>query len=308
MTMILENYAELLEDLLGKVFDKTIKKQPDYVGQLFNVQSTNKYIERRLGMGEMGLMQEWKSAGRQVPYEDVEKGFPVTYQQEKYALGFEVEEDLLRFDRKDEIVKKPRKLARAVHNTKQYHGISIFGQAFSKPNGPDGKSLCATDHPVAPGSSTTNSNKFTYTLTYENVDRIITYCTENWTDDKGNLILPNFDTIIVPRGLLKAARVIADSDGEPDTSDNNVNIYKGSFNVICIPLLATWSPTAWFLVDSERMKEYLNWLEARTPKLERDRSDFNREVLRFKTVGNWAFGYDDWSWIAGSTGTSPDGQ
>lgn len=304
MTMILENHLELLQDGLQKIFERQLKQQKDYRRELFNVMKTDQYIYQTIGMGEMGLMQKWKDAGRQVPYVDVDKGFPKNFQQEKYALGFQVEKDLLKFDRYNEIAKKPRKLARAVHNTFQYHAVGVFGKGFTAEMlGPDGKPLFDTAHPVAPGSSVTYSNKITAKLSADALETARNEALENWTDDRGNLLLPNFDLLIVPPSLRKAALVIADSDGEPETGDNNINIWKGAIDVMEIPLLAKWSKTAWFLVDRERMKDYLLWLEAQTPTLERGEEDFNTGVIPFKTEGWWTYGWEDASFVIGSTGT-----
>lgn len=302
MTMILQNQAELLELGLTKIFDRTIAKQKDYVGEFFNVQSTKKLYNTSLGMGEMGLMQSWVAAGRQVPYEDIDKGFKKVYTQEKYALGFVVEEDLLRFDLYNEIAKKPRKLARAVHNTKQYHGMSVFGNAFNGGFlGPDSKPLCSATHPVAPDSGTTFSNTYAVALNADNLETMRTNA-YTWTDDKGNLIQPNFDTLIVSPTNRQAARVVAETDEKPDVTDHGINVWKGALNVVEVPLLTKWNTNYWFFVDSERMKDYLEWYEAQTPTLERDKEDFNKETLAFKTIGWWAYGWSDASWIMGSTG------
>ena len=119
-----------------------------------------------------------------------------------------------------------------------------------------------------------------------------------WTDDKGNLLAINPDTLIVPPALRKAALVIADSDKEPDSIENNVNIWKGSVNVIEFPFLK--NPTAWFLVDMSRMKNYLNWFDRRKAKLEKDKLDFDTEVAKYKVVARFSFGWDDASFVFGA--------
>ncbi len=120
---------------------------------------------------------------------------------------------------------------------------------------------------------------------------------KEWTDDKGNLMAINPDTLIVPSALRKAALVIADSDKEPDTADNNVNIWRGSLNVIEWDFLT--NPKAWFMVDMERMKNFLNWYDRRIAKLEIDKQNFDTEVGKYKVVNRFSFGWDDPSFVFG---------
>lgn len=305
MSILLENFQELVPDLtvyMTNIFDRQMKSHKDYVAQIFDVQSTDKYQEHDLGMGELGLMDEWNASGRQVSYEDFAKGFQTTFTQVKYTKGIQIEKDLIKFGRKNEIIKRPKKLARTAYFTRMNHGIGVFGNAFSSSKvGADGLSLCNSAHPVAPGSSTTYSNASAAALSASALEDART-AMMNWKDDKGNLLVVEPDTLIVPPALRKKALIIADTAEEPDTTDHGVNVWKGAVNVIEVPFLAKWSNTAWFLLDSYRAKEMLRWLDAEVPSIQQGDIDFNRDLVPYKITAWFTYGWTDPSFIYGSTG------
>lgn len=297
MGMISANWKELMEPNLRTIWDKSTKTHKDFVETLFKVESSKKQLETNMGIGSVGLMEQWEDSGGQVAYEEINKGFTSQYIHRKYSKGIQIERELLEDDQYREISKRVRGLSQTVYHTKQVHGASVFNNAFNTNfKGPDGKPLCAADHPLSPFNANTYKNADVLTLTADNVEKCRTEAM-SWTDDKGNLIPVNLDTIIVPPSLRKSAMVIADTDGEPDTDLNNVNVWKGALNVIEYPFLT--NPKAWFLMDSERAAMFLMWFNRRVPKLENG-EDFDTEVAKYKTVGRWSFGWDDPSFIFGN--------
>jgi phage major head subunit gpT-like protein len=242
--MISDNWGELMLPGLRTIFNKHLKKKKDYVNELFTVETSTKQAEFNLGTGSLGLMDEWGASNNQVSYEDVNKGYKATYMHKKYSKGLTIERELLEDDQYGEIKKRVRLLTQTVYYTRQYYGAMVFNQAFNATHyGPDGKALCSVAHPMSPVDATVWSNAGTKKLNATNLE-----ATRNlmkaWTDDKGNLLAVNPDTLIVPSNLRKAAQVVADSDKEPDTTDNNINVWKGSVDVIEFDFLT--DPNAWF--------------------------------------------------------------
>lgn len=299
--MISENWDEIMLPGLRSIFNKHLKKKKDYVGELFTVEKSTKQAEYNQGTGSLGLMDEWGASNNQVSYEDVNKGYKATYMHKKYSKGLTLERELVEDDQYGEIKKRVRLLTQTVYYTRQYYGASVFNNAFNATYaGPDKVALCSAAHPNSPVDATTQSNVATAALNATSLEAGRT-AMKGWKDDKDNLLAINPNTLIVGPSLRKAALVIADSSGEPDVSDNNVNVWKGSVNVIEFDFLT--SPTAWFLCDSERMAAFLHWYDRRIAKLEMDRENFNSEVGAYKVVNRFSFGWDEWSWIYGSTGT-----
>ena len=294
--LIRENWGDLLLPILRGIHDKHMKNKKDYLPVLFNMEKSKKAQEFTMGAGSLGLMEEWGQSGKQVSYEDIDAGFKATYTHKKYSKGLKIERELLDDDLYAEIKKRVKKLSQAVYYTRQYYAASIFNNAFDNTfAGPDNKALCSTAHPLSPTNASVWINAGDYDLNADNVE-VVRNKMKEWTDDKGNLLAVNTDTILVPSALRKPALVIADTEKEPDTSDNNVNIWKGSLNVIECDFFT--NPKAWFMVDMERMKTFLTWFDRRMAKLESENT-FDTEVAKYKMINRFSFGYDDPSFIFG---------
>lgn len=299
--MISDNWGELMLPGLRKIYSRHMTNLKDYLPVLFNMEKSTKAQEFTLGVGNLGLMRAWDDTGRQVYYEDVEKGHKATYTHKKYSLGEQLERELLEDDQYSEIKKRIRNLSQSVYYTRQYFGASVFNNAFSNAYaGPDSAALCSAAHTYSPGNAAVWGNvNLALPLTPDNVEAVRNLMVQ-WRDDKGNLLAINPDTIVVPSNLRKAAMVIADTDREPDTTDHNINIWHGSLDVI--EHLFLTNPNAWFLIDKNRMKNFLNWYDRRMAKLEFD-NDFDTEVSKYKVVNRFSFGWDDASFVYGAIGS-----
>ncbi len=292
--IISDNWGELLLPGLRKIFEKQLKQGKDYIPVLFNVENSTKAQEFNLGSGELGLMEEWEDSNGAISYEDIEKGYKTTYTHRKYSKGITIGREMLEDDQYSHIKKKVKKLSVAGFNTTQHHAASVFNLAASdKRLGGDGKPLCSTTHPLSPKNSATFSNLGTRELTAENVELTRTDM-KGWVDDKGNPIDINVDTILVPTALRKQATIIAETAEEPDTTDHGINVWKGNLNVIEWHRLS--DVNAWFLLDMERMKLFLNWFWRR--KLDfKNTKEFDTEVNKYAVLGRWVFGHDDPTFI-----------
>ena len=291
-------WGELLLPILRDVFDKHIDKLPDYVPQIYTVENSKKAQEFSKGVGSMGLMDKWSDSGNQVSYETVYAGYTQTWTHEKFSKGLKIERELMDDALYPEVKNRVQTLADSLYYTRQYWAAYMFNNATSYV-GPDSVAFASASHPLGPNNSAVWSNyDSSKALDAENVEAIRVEMME-WKDDKGNILAVNPDTLIVPPALRKAALVIADSDGEPDTSDNNVNIWRGAVKVIEWKFLTNSS--RWFFADSQRMKRFLVWFDRRKGKLEKD-VDFDTEYSLYKTVARWSFGYRDPSfcYIAGA--------
>jgi phage major head subunit gpT-like protein len=302
--MLLEkNWPELLQPDLRVVFDKHSQKYADFIGEVANAETSTKYQEINLGMGELSTMDPWTG---QVAYEDFQKGYKVTYTAQKYSKGISIERELLEDDMYNAIKQRVQKLSYSVYFTRQTQFASVFLGAFSGAGwrgssmlGPDALPLCSAVHPAIPGSTTYINNTGVLSLTAQNLEATRTLMMQ-WTDDKGNLIMINPDTIVVPPSLRKIAKIIAETDEEPETTDHGVNVWHGALKVIELPFISAFSNT-WFLIDSERAKLYFNWYDRRKPDFD-DKVEFDSEVAKYKVVGRWSFGWDDPSWVYGQYG------
>ncbi len=291
---ISENWGDFLLPILRKVFDKQIKQHKDYIPVIYNVEKSTKAQEFTHGIGSIGLMKEWEESGRQIHRDSVNKGWKATYTHKKYSNSMDIEREWMEDNQYPEAKKVTRKLADSLYYTRQYHAAIPFNNVTSFV-GPDGVPLASASHPKGPENSDTWSNyKTNKALNAANVEEIRNDMME-WKDDRGNLVMVNPDTLIVPRALRKNALVVADTDKEPGGNHNDVNIWKGAVDVIEWHFLT--DPTMWFFVDMNRMKQFMTWYQRRKGSIEKGKEDHHSEVQNYKIVERFSYGYDEPSFI-----------
>ena len=288
------NWQEFLLPTLRKVFNKHIGQMKDYVPVMYAIEKSDKAQEFMHGIGSAGTMRKWTDTGSQVHYEDIYKGYKSTWTHDKWSNGLIIERELLEDSMYPEVRGRTTALADSVYYTRQEHAAKPFNECLTT-IGPDGVALASASHPLGPNNAATWSNyASSATLNAENVEEIRNE-SKTWKDDKGNKLLIKLDTLVVPPKMRKAAMVIADTDREPDSSDWNVNIWKGSLKVIEWDFLE--NDNMWFFIDMNRMKRMLYWFERRKPVLAQDKEDFNTEVAKYKVVGRWSLGPSDASFF-----------
>lgn len=290
-----ENFIEL-EGVISTIYDLEMKKKKDYVPKFFNEGKSTRSEEKHYGVGGIGLMKPWTG---QVEYDTIGKRWETVYRHKKFSNGLQIEAELLLFKEYKEISRRTRLLTHSVYLTRQNHGASVFNNAFdTSVTGSDGKPLCAAagaGHPFSPdNSSETQVNAGTLDLTPKNIETVVNGMME-FTDDRGNLLGVNPRLLIVGNYYRKKAKEICGTDKEPYTGDNTMNIWKDELDYIHFPWI---TGKKWFMVDPDMMNMFLNWYNARVPKIEYE-DNFNTEVASYKAAGLWSYNFDEWYWIYG---------
>jgi hypothetical protein len=291
MPITREQWAEV-EAAVYEFWDMNTKKKRDYNALLYNVQDSNKSQENHLGVGSVGQMMPWTGT---VSYQEFKKGFEKGYRHNKYSSGFQVEEEIFRFQEYNKIEQRTRLLNDAVYKTLQAHGASTFNNAFDATfTGPDGVALCSNAHPYSPSDATTQSNIFNLDLTMPNLTTVFNTMA-NFRDDKGDMLFTTPNILLTGIYYRAEAMKICGTDKEPFTAENDINVFK-DLTHIYHPMI---TGKKWFLIDRDMMLNYLYWYNARKAVIQTD-GDFDTEVQKFKVVGMWSYGWDFWAWIAGS--------
>ena len=136
----------------------------------------------------------------------------------------EITEDMIRFDKSNEITRLAAEL-----------GDSVAYERFQ----------LLTDVMTTAASTTAQSS--TVTLTPTNLENMLTtYQTQTDTASSKKLSF-NADTLVVPAQLQWTARRILESSGIPGSADNDVNVLKGILNLVVNPLLDTNSTTRFYI-------------------------------------------------------------
>ena len=295
---ISENWAELLEPGLREIFMQTSAAlaAQSRIPMLFDIIPSGKAAEDFLSSGGMGNWNAYRGA---IEYDDLNKGYKTTLTHEEYVRGFVIERKLVEDDQYNLFRDRPAELAMAAMRTREVHAASVFNNAFSTSYlGGDAKPLCEDDHPKGPSNSGTLDNEGALALSYENVVLTRQYM-RAFTDDRGNLIPANPDTILVPAELEDTAFEIVRTANVPSTADYRANFVQGFVrNVIVWDYLT--DANAWFLIDSAAAKQALKWVDRVPLEFALDpTSDFNLKS-QWRGYMRYSYGFKDWRWVYGN--------
>jgi len=289
-----EHFGKLLEPGLRKIFYETYDQIPVMMNELYNVQTTSNPYEEDVSIGTMGEFPKFQGT---VEYDRMYEGYNKIYDFPEFAKGFRIERKLWDDERYNQINKRPAGLAIAAQRRRESDAAALFENAFdSNYEGPDGKPLCATDHPSkAPDGPSERSNKGTDALSHTSLQE-----TKNemrgFVDDRGGKISVVPDTLLVPVELEETAWELIESEGKVDTNENNPNIHYGKYKLIVWDYLEDSSN--WFLIDSRYAALFLNWFD-RVPLEFAMEEDFDTLVAKFRAYMRYNAGWSDWVWIYG---------
>lgn len=292
--LISENWPDLLEPGLRKVFDDTLRERPSNIAILFDVQSSNKAVEHDLS--ETSLL-DFEPMNGAVPYDDMGEGYKTNYVHQELARGFKVERKLVDDDLYGVINRRPSRLGRSARRRREKDAASMFNNAFNAGfKGGDGVSLCNSAHP-SNNSSATQSNTGTLVLNDVNLEATRRLMM-GFQDDRQGIIEVEPDFLLVPLALEQTAWEIINSKGKPDTANNNANFHMGKFKLLVWPNYLT-SAAQWYLMDSLMMKEYHLWFDRITPEFQKDR-EFDTYNAKYSGYMRYSFGWSDWRALYGN--------
>ena len=298
--VISENFGDLLEPGLRKIFDDQYKALPSMIPSLYTMGTSSTSYEKVSSVGAFGDFTDFDTSG-QIVYDDVAQGYDTKIESKQWVSGFQVERKLYDDDLYGIINKKPRGMAISAQRTREKHGATPFNDAFSATgtenmSGMDGLSLCNSAHTSTASSGYTNiSNTGTTALSATAIEATRRLMAA-WTDDRGNLISINPDLLIIPRSLEEKAWTIIATKGEVDSAENNANFHYGKYK------LAVWDYLSdsnnWFFVDSVLMKTMLEWYDRVPLEFGQDMS-FDTFIAKYRAYMRYGRGWNDWRFIYG---------
>jgi hypothetical protein len=298
MTAIRANFKDELDPSLRTIFFDRYDQEPQVMPSIFNVQTSGRDQEidsATTGFGKMSQIDEMGA----LDYEDPVKMYRTTYVHKKYGKGFKVSQELVEDDQFNVIKKMPAALAKSVVYTTEYYAGSVFNNAYSTSytSYGDGKPLCSISHTRADGGTAqSNASSSGIALKEPNLE-VARLALEKALNDKGQIVNFKADTLVVPTDLQKTARILVGSESRPGTANNDINVYKGAFNVI--PWRYLTSSTAWFLMD--KSNQLLNWFWRIRPEFKNDYS-FDTDAALYKVRCRFSYGWSDWRGVWGSEG------
>lgn len=298
------DFGILLEPKLRKVFYDTYKEVPEQFSKIYNVKTSKKAKETDYGIG---AFRPWTQFGKssttvgdsdnmpQISYQKLHPGLERTYIHEEFASGFMVERKFVDDEMYDVIEKLPKDLARAGRYKVEMDACSMFNDALNatpKNKIYDEKSLFSKAHPLIEaehdGLAQTCSNLVEGSLSADTLKEALLLGRKQ-LDEAGKLIVMNFDTIVVPPALEWLAMELTKTTGKPGTELNDINVLKGSLNIVVWDFLT--NDDACFIMDSKNHEANFFW---RVKPDFQSEKDFDSLVKKYNGYMRYSYGVSDW--------------
>lgn len=293
--------AQLLKELLpglNALFGMTYKQYENQHKEIYETESSDRSFEEEVKLS--GFTQApVKNEGSPLVYDSAQEAYISRYTHETIAMGFSLTEEAVEDNLYDSLSSRYTKsLARAMAYTKQTKAAAVLNNGFSV-NGGDGVPLFSAAHPLVSGG--VNSNLGTAADLSETTLEAAVIQINNWTDERGLLIVAKPRKLIIPPNLQFVATRLLETQQRVGTSDNDLNALKsnGIFPEGYVINNYLTDTNAYFIKTDvpNGMKHFV-----RVPMKTGMDADFETGNARYKARERYSFGYSDHLGMWGSAG------
>ena len=297
--------AQLLKELLpglNALFGLEYAKYGDEAAEIFETESSDRSFEEETKLSGFSAAPV-KGEGSAIEYDNAQEAWTARYTHETIAMGFSLTEEAIEDNLYDSLSSRYTKaLARAMAYTKQVKGAAILNNAFSGTTYGDGKTLCATDHPLVSGGTNSNRPAVAADLNETSLEAAVIQIA-GWTDERGLLIAAKPAKLVIPPALQFVATRLLDTELRVSTADNDINALRNNGSIPGGYTVNNYltDTNAWFL-----MTDVPNGLKhfVRSPMQTSMDADFDTGNSRYKARERYSFGVSDPLGIFGSPGAS----
>lgn len=297
--------SQLLKELLpglNGLFGLEYKQYAEEHKEIYTEETSGRSFEEEVKLSGFGAAPT-KSEGAAIGYDTAQEAWSSRYVHETIALGFAITEEAVEDNLYDSLTKRYTKaLARAMAYTKQVKAAYHLNNAFTGSGvlGGDGKTLCASDHPLIGGGTNSNILGTAADLNETSIEAAVIQIAA-WKDERGLLQAAKPRKLIIPPAYMFVAERLFGTPNRVGTSDNDINAMK-SMGVIP----GGWSvnhfltdTNAWFmLTDIPNGLKHFKRVGMSTGM----DGDFDTGNVRYKARERYSFGYSDPLGIFGTAG------
>ena len=296
--------AQLLKELLpglNALFGLEYAKYGEEHKEIFETETSDRSFEEETKLSGFGSAPT-KAEGAAIEYDNAQEAFTARYTHETVAMGFAITEEAIEDNLYDSLSSRYTKaLARAMAYTKQVKGADILNNAFAAGTTyGDGKSLCATDHPLVGGGVNSNEPAVAADLNETSLEAAVIQIA-GWTDERGLLIAAKPKKLIIPPNLQFVATRLLETEGRVGTADNDLNAIKSNGVVPQGYTINNYLTDTdnWFLTTDipNGLKHFV-----RSPMATSMDGDFDTGNSRYKARERYSFGVSDPLGVFGSPG------
>ena len=183
-------------------------------------------------------------------------------------------------------------LARSMAHTKQVKAANVLNNAFSSSFlGGDGKSLVATDHPLAGGGTFSNRPSAFSDLNETSLENAL-ISISTFVDDRNMILALQGTKLVVPPQLQFVADRLLETPGRVETADNDINAIRN------MGLLPQGYAVNHFLTDTDAFFVLTDCPDgfkhfARSPIATSMEGDFKTGNVRYKARERYSFGFSN---------------
>ena len=298
--------AQLLKELLpglNALFGLEYARYGEEHKEIYEVETSERSFEEETKLSGFGAAPV-KTEGAAIQYDNAQEAWTARYTHETIAMGFSITEEAVEDNLYDSLSARYTKaLARAMAYTKQVKAASILNNAFTAGfTYGDGKTLCATDHPLVGGGTNSNRPSVGTDLNETSLEAAVIQIAA-WTDERGLLIAAKPRKLVVPPALQFVATRLLQTELRVGTTDNDINALKNNGSIPEGYTVNHWltDTNGWFLLTDvpNGLKHFV-----RSPlKTDMD-GDFDTGNARYKARERYSFGASDPLGIFGSPGST----
>lgn len=295
------NFPKTKRPGLAAIFGNTYNEKPATWSQIFQTIASNKSYEEALEASSFGLAKV-KPQGDEVTYDSDEQVDVIRTRHIVYGLGFIVTEEEIDDDLYAEVgARRAQNLAFSMRQTKENVAANVLNRAFNSSYtfGVDNpKELIATDHVTLDG---TQSNELdpSADLSEASLEDLVIQI-KKAKNNRGLKIGIRPEQLIVPDDLYFEAARILESQLQPGTANNDVNVL---YTMGTIPKVLTntyLTDEDAFFIQTDVPRGAIHY-ERKALAFSED-NDFSTNNLKYKAVERYSFTVEDWRAFYGSAG------
>jgi hypothetical protein len=284
--------AKELEPGLNALFGMEYARYENEHAEIFETEASDRAFEEEVLIVGFGNAKD-KSEGQGVAYDQASEGFTARYTHETVALAFALTEESVEDNLYDRLgARYTKALARSMAHTKQVKAANVLNNAFSSSfTGGDGKSLVATDHPLAGGGTFSNRPSAFADLNETSLENAL-ISISTFVDDRNMILALQGTKLVVPPQLQFVADRLLETPGRVETADNDINAIRN------MGLLPQGYAVNHFLTDTDAFFVLTDVPDGfkhfeRSPIATSMEGDFNTGNVRYKARERYSFGFSN---------------
>lgn len=293
---------------LKKVYELEYKDPSINIGAVFNEDGMDSAEDKETNSFGVGPLENVGEAGA-VPYDDPGLGYDTIYAYQVLKKGIQITREMAQDNKYREMKNMMTWLAQRASYDPVNYAFGVLRNAFTAnpsnyANFNDGTlALCSASQTYENGDSGTQSNYTTSALTYDSFETAQVALMEQKSGHGTLIEFTGKMKLVVPPALKREAVEITQSELDPDTAENAINVFRGNTDVVVVPYIGSaggGSDTAWFLMANGHK---LNFRWRNKPMFD-DEKDFDTGVLKYAVTADYVAGFSDWRGVYGSDGTA----